>query len=327
MERIMLTLVAMAIAFLLDWLIGDPPGLPHPVRLLGLLIGLLEKLARRFFIATAGLKLAGALIVLIVTGLAGLAAYLLLIAAYRLHPAVGLLVETYLVFAMLAGGDLRNHVVRVSEKLQAGDLGKARIATAMLVSRNTETLGERGLSRAALESLFENSADGVVAPLLFAALGGPVAAVIYKAVNTLDSMLGYRTREMVDIGYAAAKTDDLLSYIPARLTALLLVGAGLFHRRARAGWRVLREDRDKHESPNSAWPEAAAAGVLGLSFGGSDRYGDEFKARPVINSRGREPLPADIERGLTLYRRTVLLAFIFCMFLAWLLWIPGGLLF
>lgn len=323
----MLSLLALAVAVLLDWLIGDPRGLPHPVRLLGSLIGLLEKAARRLFLNSTGLKLAGVLIVLLVTGLAGLAAYLLLAGAYRLHPAAGLLVETYLIFAMLAGGDLRNHVARVSEKLQVSDLGKARLAAAMLVSRNTETLDEKGLSRAALESLFENSADGVVAPLLFTALGGPVAAVIYKAVNTLDSMLGYRTREMIDIGYAAAKTDDLLSYIPARLTALLLIGAGLFQRRARAGWRVLREDRRKHESPNSAWPEAAAAGVLGLSFGGSDRYGKELKARPVINSRGREPLPADIERGLILYRRTVLPAFIFCLVLAWLLRKPGGLFF
>ncbi len=323
----MLALVALAAGCLLDWLIGDPPGLPHPVRLLGSLIGLLEKLARRVFITTAGLKLAGVLIVFIVTGAAGLTAYLLLSAAYQLHPAVGLLVEIYLIFTMLAGGDLRNHVTRLSEKLQAGDLSKARVATAMLVSRNTETLDERGLSRAALESLFENCADGVVAPLLFAALGGPVAAVLYKAVNTLDSMLGYRTKEMVNIGFFAAKTDDLLSFIPARMTAFLIIGAGLFRRRAREGWRVLRKDRHKHESPNSAWPEAAAAGVLGLSFGGIDHYGKELKERPVINSRGREPLPADIERGLTLYRRTVQLAFIFCMILAWLLWKPGGLLF
>lgn len=306
----MLTLTALAAAYLLDSLIGDPRCLPHPVRLLGRIIILMEKTLRRFFISPQGLKAAGLLIVVIVAGGSAVVTAFLLVQAYRLHIGFGLFLEVYVLFAALAGGDLRNHVAKVEHNLKAGKLDQARASAALLVSRDTCNLDEGGVSRAALESLFENSADGLVAPLFFAAVGGPAGAVFYKAVNTLDSMIGYKTEEYSDLGFFAAKTDDFLNFIPARLTAFLIILAGAFCCRWRNGWRVLIEDRHKHQSPNSAWPEAAAAGVLGISFGGADHYRGERLFRPIINSAGREPESGDIKRALALFCRTSILAFI-----------------
>jgi adenosylcobinamide-phosphate synthase len=319
MDRALLTTAALAIAFCLDTLIGDPRFLPHPVRLLGKIIELLEVIMRRVFKTEAGLKTAGLIMVLIVAGGSAALTLYLLISAYRLHLAAGFVFETYLFFTVLAGGDLRNHVLRVNQNLTVGDLPAARVSTAMLVSRDTGMLEESGLSRAALESLFENSADGLVAPLAFAALGGPVAAVFFKAVSTMDSMIGYKTVIYKNLGFCAAKLDDLLSYIPARLTALLIILAGFLRGRSGNGWQVLREDYCKHDSPNSAWPEAAAAGVLGIRFGGTDLYHGELVNRPVINASGREARMEDLKKGLALFRDTAILAFILLLLLSYAL--------
>ena len=309
MDRAFLTVVALAAAYLLDWIVGDPPYLPHPVRLLGKVIVLLEKAARRLFTSPGGLKFAGGAIVVIAAGSSVVITLILVAAAYRLHPVVGLVLVIYILFTSLAGRDLRDHVSTVQQNLKESNLKGARASTALLVSRDTGGLDESSLSRATLESLFENSADGLVAPLFFAALGGPAAAVFYKVVNTMDSMLGYKTKEYIHLGFFAAKVDDILSFIPARLTAIMLIIASSLRGRWHDGWRVLRDDRRKHESPNSAWPEAAAAGVLGLKFGGADYYHGELIERAVINSSGREPDCSDINRGLTLFRNTSLLAF------------------
>jgi adenosylcobinamide-phosphate synthase len=319
MDRALLTTAALAIAFCLDTLIGDPRFLPHPVRLLGKIIELLEIIMRRIFKTESGLKTAGLIMVLIVAGGSAALTLYLLIFVYELHLAAGFVFETYLFFMVLAGGDLRNHVLQVNQNLAVGDLPAARASTAMLVSRDTGMLEESGLSRAALESLFENSADGLVAPLFFAALGGPAAAVFFKAVSTMDSMIGYKTAIYKNLGFYAAKLDDLLSYIPARLTALLIILAGFPRGRSGSGWQVLREDYSKHDSPNSAWPEAAAAGVLGVRFGGTDLYHGQYVDRPLINAGGREARMEDLKKGLTLFRDTAILAFILLLLLSYAL--------
>jgi len=316
MDRALLTTAALAVACCLDTLIGDPRFLPHPVRLLGKLIELLEVIMRRVFKTEAGLKAAGLMMVLIVAGGSAALTLYLLISAYRLHLAAGFVFETYLFFTVLAGGDLRNHVLRVNQNLTVGDLPAARVSTAMLVSRDTGMLEESGLSRAALESLFENSADGLVAPLAFAALGGPVAAVFFKAVSTMDSMIGYKNESYAALGYTAAKLDDLLNYLPARLTALLILIAGSGNKNTAAARRVLVADRYKHESPNSAWPEAAAAGVLNVRLGGDAVYQGTLKERPVINAAGQEAGPETIAQGLRLFQKTSLLAVFLLLALA-----------
>ncbi len=317
MERVFFTLAALAAAYILDYFIGDPRSWPHPVRLLGKCIDIGEGTARRLFKTPAGLKVGGALILLL-TGLGSVAVVIILIRlAYGLHPAAGFIVEVYIIFTTLAGGDLRSHILAVEKKLGKADMPGARSAVALLVSRDTAELDESGVSRAALESLFENSADGLVAPLFYIAIGGPAAAVFYKTVNTLDSMLGYKTEELKDIGFFPAKTDDILSFIPARLTALYIILAGLLHGKWQRGLQVLSADRNKHQSPNSAWPMAAAAGVLGVGFGGRDYFRGEVIERPRINALGKAALGSDIDRGLTLFRSTSLLALFTLLFLTY----------
>lgn len=311
--------VFLATAYLIDYLVGDPRCLPHPVRLLGTGIDRLEKMIRRIFSSPSALKAGGALILIVVAGGSLVLTVILIKAAYQLHFMVGAALEIYLLFSVIAGGDLRSHVKRVNLDLQQADLQKARLSVALLVSRDTAGLEESGIARAALESLFENSADGLVAPLLFAAVGGPAAAVFYKAVNTLDSMIGYKTERYRDLGYFAAKTDDLLNYIPARLTALMIIMAGALQGRWQNGWKTLAADRHMHESPNSAWPEAAAAGVLGVSFGGSDFFQGRLVDRPLINATGRQPLQEDICRGLELFRKTSFIAISFVIITAYFL--------
>lgn len=319
MEKVYLAIAALGAAYLLDLIIGDPRWLPHPVRALGLLISLLEKAVRRIFRSGPGLKLGGAITVFITAGGAALLTYYVLKTAYQANFLIGIIVEVYILFSVFAGGDLYRHLSRVDKDLEQPGLQKARASVALLVSRDTANLDESGISRAALESLFENSADGLIGPLFFAALGGPVLAVFYKGVSTLDSMLGYKTVKYKDIGYFAAKTDDFLNYIPARLTAVIIVLTGIVQGRGKEGWKVLMQDHNKHASPNSAWPEAAAAGVLGLRFGGADFFDGAAVERPVINAAGDLPLRKDIQRGLLLFRRVSLLSAIVLIVFAYYL--------
>jgi len=317
MERVFFTLAALLVAYILDYLIGDPRSWPHPVRLLGKLIEIGEGAARRIFKTPAGLKVGG-LLILLVTGLGSVAVVITLIRlAYGLHPAAGFIVEVYIIFTTLAGGDLRSHVLAVEKKLAQKDIPGAQGAVSMLVSRDTAELDQNGVSRAALESLFENSADGLVAPLFYTAIGGPAATVFYKTVNTLDSMLGYKTEELKDIGFFPAKIDDILSFIPARLTALYIILAGMLHGKWQRGLKVLSADRNKHQSPNSAWPMAAAAGVLGIGFGGRDYFRGDVIKRPRINVLGKAALGSDIDRGLTLFRSTSVLALVTMLLLTY----------
>ncbi len=322
MDRIGLSTAAFVLAYLLDYWLGDPPRFPHPVRCLGALVKALEDISRRIFVSPAGLKTAGALIVIVAAGGSLLLALVLIEGAYRIHYLAGWILEIYIIFTVLAGGDLRAHVERVGLALGSGNLDQARSDVAMLVSRDTDRLNESGVSRAALESLFENSADGLVAPLFFAALGGAPLAVLYKAVNTLDSMLGYLTADYKDLGYYPARVDDLLSFIPSRLAAAFIVLAGFREKASGRGARVLLKVRGKHNSPNSAWPEAAAAGVLGVKLGGPDYYHGILKEQPLLNAAGRNADPADIYRGLDLFKRVSIGAFT-CFLVVYFLLLRG----
>jgi adenosylcobinamide-phosphate synthase len=325
MDRSFLTIIALVSAYLLDFLIGDPPWLPHPVRLIGSIISSFEKLLRRICKKAAALKMGGLVLVIVIAGGSAVLVYLIITAAYRTHPAAGFVIELYFYFAVLAGGDLRNHLSRVEKVLVKGNLEEGRSKVAMLVSRDTESLNSEELSRAALESLFENSSDGLVAPLVYAAVGGPAAAFFYKAVSTMDSMIGYKNKDYKALGFAAAKLDDLLNYIPARLTALLILIAGSAEKTIVRAWRVLLADRHKHESPNSAWPEAAAAGVLNVRLGGEAVYSGVARKRPVINATGREAGAEDIAAGIRLFQRTSILALIILSsFAYWLLLLEVG---
>lgn len=254
------------LALLLDLLVGDPRWLPHPVRLMGKLAQSLEQPLRRWMRHP---RLAGVFVVLLVVGSSAAAAWLMLFLAGKLAPAARDLLSILLLYTTFAAHDLARHAQVVGAALRRGNLEEARRLVARIVGRDTAQLDERGVVRAAVESVAENTVDGVTAPLFFALLGGPIAAIAYKAASTLDSTFGYKNERYLHFGWASARWDDLVAWLPARLTlpAMTLAAAllGLHPLRAlRCGLR----DGQKHASPNSGISEATAAGALGVQLGG-----------------------------------------------------------
>ncbi|MGC4096820.1 MAG: adenosylcobinamide-phosphate synthase CbiB [Nitrospira sp.] len=282
----------------LDAKYGDPRRLPHPVRVMGRCIAWFDDRIRRICRSGIGLRFAGICLA------GGLPIVSYWIAAVMIEEAgrvawwLGSVLSIGLAWMTLAARDLWDHVRDVHYPLDAGDLPAARRAVAMIVGRDTAELSESGVARATVETVAESTADGVVAPLLYLAVGGAPLALAYKAVNTLDSMIGHRDARYTDLGWASARLDDLANWIPARLTAILLiVGAGLTTGqlgRMRNGWRVLQRDGSLHPSPNSGRPEAAMAGLLGVRLGGTNFYDGTAHHRPMLGQEGREARSSDI---------------------------------
>ena len=253
-------------ALLLDLVIGDPRWFPHPVRLIGGLITALEGPARR---SIPDARVAGAVTALTVILVTTLATIALLGIAGWIHPLLEDAAGIVVLYTTLAARDLARHGYAVYRALEKFDLAEARRLVSWMVGRDTERLTETEVVRAAVESIAENTVDGVIAPLLFAVIAGPVGAMAYKAVNTLDSMIGYKNESYIDFGMTAARIDDAANYIPARLAVpILTVAAGLLGFPASAVWRIARRDGRKHLSPNSGMAEAAVAGALGVRLGG-----------------------------------------------------------
>jgi adenosylcobinamide-phosphate synthase len=286
------------IAVALDLLVGDPRWLPHPVRAIGRLATLLESLARRALGATrlAGLSAAAA-----VYAIAGLAAFGAIQAAALAHPRCADVASIVCVYWTIAARDLAAHGMAVFRPLVAGDLENARRHVGAIVGRDAQSLDDAGVARAAVESIAESTVDGVTAPLFFAVVAGPVGAVVYRAVNTLDSMFGHRDDRYREFGWAAARIDDLANYFPARLTALLMCAAAwLVRLRAGDAWRVLRRDGRRHESPNSGLTEAAAAGALGVQLGGTNHYHGLPLEKPTLGDPVAPPAARHIRQALAL---------------------------
>jgi adenosylcobinamide-phosphate synthase len=305
-----LSVLALSAGYGFDILLGDPRWLPHPVRGIGRAIASLESLLRLFFKRPAGERFAGVAIVFLIAGGAFITTLLALKLTTLLHPALGFVLAVYIYYVMIAVKDMVSHVEEIKLSLEKNDLNQARKYVGFIVSRDTDKLSQDEISRAALESLFENTADGVVAPLFYAALGGPALLVLYKSINTLDSMLGYKSPRYLYLGWAAARCDDLLSFIPARLSALAYLAVGsLQGRRWKEIWPLLCRDGRKHESPNSAWPEAAAAGVLGVRLGGLDFHDGMAVERPLLNEEGRAPRQDDLKPAISLFYQVCFLTF------------------
>jgi adenosylcobinamide-phosphate synthase len=254
------------IAILLDLALGDPRWLPHPVRFIGRLIKALEGPARK---AIPDARVAGAATALTVILVTTVATAALIGIAGQIHPLLGDAVGIAVLYTTLAVRDLARHSLAVYRALENFDLAEGRRLVSWMVGRDTERLTETEVIRAAVESVAENTVDGIIAPLFFAALGGPVAAMAYKAVNTLDSMVGYKNERYIDFGWTAAKIDDAANFIPARLAApILTAAAALLGFPASAAWRIARRDGRKNLSPNAGIAEAAVAGALGIRLGG-----------------------------------------------------------
>ena len=315
------SLLALPIGFLIDMLLGDPHGWPHPVIWIGKLISLLEARFRRLFPKTpAGEKAAGGCI-WIVTALVSLLLPLALLRLCALvSPWLRLGVESIMCWQILATKSLRDESMKVYRALKTGDLAASRYAVSMIVGRDTDRLDEPGVTRAAVETVAENTSDGVVAPLIFLALGGAPLGFFYKAVNTMDSMLGYVEEPYKNVGLIPAKMDDVLNFLPARISALLmLLGGGLLGMNVKNGWRIFRRDRYKHASPNSAQTESVCAGLLGLRLAGDAWYHGVLHKKEYIGDEMRSVEHEDIPRAGSLLYATALLALLLAVSIRFLI--------
>ena len=293
-------LISILIGAGLDCLIGDPQWMPHPVRLMGALISALDKLWNRKEDSPLVLRIKGFVLAVFVVSAELRITWGLLRVLYGWGPAAGVAAESILCCYALAARNLRDSSMEVYKALteNGGDLLKARRAVSMIVGRDTENLDQKGVIRAAVETVAENTADGVIAPLFFLALGGAVGGMAYKAINTMDSMLGYKNERYQYFGTAAARLDDAAGFIPARLSGLLLVAAaGLTGMDAANAWRIFCRDRYAHKSPNSAQSESAVAGALGVQLAGDAVYGGQVVHKPFIGDPLREIEAEDIRRA------------------------------
>ena len=281
-------------AFILDMIIGDPQGMPHPVRYIGKLITRLSGDLRK---KPGNERRKGVVLMIITVMTTFIIALAVTIAAYSLSTAAGIIVETVLCYFCIAAKDLCYESMKVYKDLEATDTENARYHLSWIVGRDTDILDENGIARAAVETVAENTSDGVTAPLFYMMIGGAPAAYTYKAINTLDSMVGYKNDEFIDFGRASSLTDDVVNYIPSRITALYMCAAAyILGMDGKAAYRVWKRDRRKHESPNSAQGEAAAAGALGIVLGGGAYYKGVFHERPLIGDSTREIEKEDIKR-------------------------------
>lgn len=307
-------LIALLLGFFIDLLLGDPHSIPHPVVWIGKLITAVEKAVRRIFPKTVrGENIAGGVLWLVVAGVSTAVPALLLYAAYRVHLAAGLVLESIMCWQILATKSLRDESMKVYAALKEGVPENYRRAVSMIVGRDTAELDDLAVTRAAVETVAENASDGVIAPMLFLALGGAPLGFFYKAANTMDSMLGYVEMPYKNIGLVPAKMDDVLNYIPARLSALLMLAAGaLLRLDVKNGWRIWRRDRRNHASPNSAQTESVCAGLLGVRLAGDAYYHGVLHKKPYIGDARREIEYEDIPRaGRLLYATAALSLLLF----------------
>ncbi len=312
-------LVALAIDAALGWPAAVYRRIGHPVTWAGALVAFLDRWLNRDAASDTARRLAGALAALTVIGLAAGAGW----AAQALLPGgwAGVVLAGVLAWPLVALRAMHDHVRAVARPLAAGDLAGARAAVAMIVGRDPAVLDAAGVARAALESLAENTSDGIVAPVFWGGLFGLPGIAAYKAINTLDSMIGHRTPRHQAFGWAAARIDDVANLIPARLTGLIFALASA---RPGAALVVMWRDAHRHRSPNAGWPEAALAGALGLRLSGPRIYGDRVADEPWLNAGAPDPGACDIGRGLALYRRAM--AGLVALLLVLALVGPGGLL-
>lgn len=290
-------------AILLDLILGDPHWMPHPVRWMGAMIAGLENVLRGLLPKTpGGERLGGVLMALLVGGAFCGGSALLLWALALISPWLAWGVEVWLTYQLLAARALERESMAVYPCLVSGDLPAARTAVSRIVGRDTQSLDEAGVAKAAVETVAENTCDGVVAPLIFLWLGGLPLGMLYKAVSTMDSMVGYRNARYQFFGWAGARLDDLFNLIPARLAGLsmCLAAAVLPGYSGRGALRVFLRDRKQHKSPNSAHTEAACAGALGIQLAGDASYGGKLVKKPTLGDPLRPVEPQDIPRACRL---------------------------
>ena len=308
---------AMLLGFLLDCLLGDPRAIPHPVVCMGKLISWLEKAFRALFPKTRlGENLAGGCIWLVTVAVSFLISWGLLKLAGMVSPWLRLLLQAIFCWQVLAAKSLRQESMKVYEALKTGTIEDARYAVSMIVGRDTQALDADAVTRAAVETVAENCSDGVIAPMLYFALGGGPLAFAYKAVNTMDSMLGYVEPPYQNVGLVPARMDDVCNYLPARISGIMmLLAGGLLGLNFRNGWKIFLRDRYNHASPNSAQTESVCAGLLGLRLAGDAWYHGVLHKKKYIGDALRPITPEDIPLSDRLMYATAVLTLVICLIL------------
>ncbi|MBU8790497.1 adenosylcobinamide-phosphate synthase CbiB [Oceanobacillus caeni] len=307
-------LIAITLAILIDSIIGDPPSWPHPVKWMGSGISRMEKKWNR----GKSRKLKGIIMVFMMITVTFFITFLLVWGFYHIHVIAGILLESILISTTIARKGLKDAALEVYVPLKMGNFKEARLKLSYIVGRDTETLGEEEMVRGTVETVAENISDGVTAPLFWALIGGAPLALVYRAINTCDSMVGYKNEKYGEFGWASAKLDDVVNWIPSRLTGfLILIAHQPAHMKVTKAWEILFRDSRKHPSPNSGWLEASVAALLGVQLGGINYY------KGVISNRAKMgepiiPLHKDhiIETNKILTRTTIVFLVV--------LWIGGG---
>ncbi len=311
-------ITAFFLGYLLDLLLGDPYWLFHPIRLIGHLILSLEKklhLTEKKKNKKTELRHGIYLVVIVLIFTVGVTMAILLV-AYSIHPYAGVFVETIMTYQILAVKCLKVESMKVYQALKTEGIEKARQAVSMIVGRDTQVLDEEGVAKAAIETVAENTSDGVIAPMLYTAVGGPVLGFFYKAVNTMDSMVGYKNETYLYFGRAAAKLDDIVNYLPARISAYLMITAAFLGGKqfdGKAAYQIYQRDHGNHASPNSAQTESVCAGALGLQLAGDASYFGKVVKKPYIGDAIRKVEYEDIRRINKLMYLSAWLCEIICL--------------
>lgn len=292
----MMTLAAITAGFILDFLFGDPHWLPHPICLIGNLIGFLEKRLRSIFaFSNTALLLSGGLMVIIVLLLTYSVPYIILYEAEKVSIWLAFVLETIMFYQIFATKSLRDESMKVYEALKNNDLADARLKLSWIVGRDTQNLTAEEVTKGAVETVAENTSDGVIAPMFFMFIGGAPLAFLYKGINTMDSMVGYKNDKYLFFGRCAAKLDDLANFIPARISGIVMILAAYFlNLDSKRAWKTFLRDRYNHLSPNSAMTESVAAGALNIQLGGGHFYFGKWVPKDTIGDNLRAVVPEDI---------------------------------
>lgn len=308
----MTTLIAIVAGFILDLIFGDPHSLPHPICLIGNFISFLERnLRKNFGFSNNGLLFGGGVLVLIVISTCFVLPYALLYLAGMVNPWLAFALETLMFYQIFATKCLRDESMKVYYALQKGDLDEARLMLSWIVGRDTKNLSEAEVTKGAVETIAENTADGIIAPMLYMFLGGAPLAFLYKGINTMDSMVGYKNEKYLYFGRCAAKLDDVANFIPARITGLLMIGAAYFlNLDVQGAWKTFWRDRYNHLSPNSAMTESVAAGALNIQLGGGHFYFGKWVHKDTIGDDIRPVKAEDIVATNNLLYMTAVLSLI-----------------
>lgn len=304
-----LTLLALCIGFFMDLCFGDPHWLYHPVRFIGNLISKMEKILRSILPKNKKAELiGGGILVVSVIFLSTMIPYVVLAISGFVHPVLKLILESIMCYQLLATKALKDESMKVYYELKKGNINGARNAVSMIVGRDTASLTEEGIAKAAVETVAENTSDGIIAPMLFMAIGGAPLGFFYKAVNTMDSMVGYKNDKYLYFGRVAAKLDDILNYIPARISAyLMILASAILGMDAKNAYKIFKRDRYNHASPNSAQTESVCAGALNVQLAGDAYYFGKLYKKKFIGDAIRKISFEDIRLANRLLYGTAVL--------------------